>query len=138
MRPGPKGEGTVEGWLIAAQSHLAPLIGAVAELKRALAVEGLNASGLAAELGSNVVAAGDALLKWLGRSEAPEPLRTAEGELAAAAGVYRNAASLFRSLPDADSEHRAARLNACTLTLNQGDHHVEAFANTVRSIVRPD
>jgi hypothetical protein len=130
--PTPECELPIHDWAGSAQKHLKPLVTAVKGLEKALAARAVIENGPVAELASEVSTAIDALVGWLGRSEPPEQLRTAEGELAAAAGVYRNAASLFRSLPGADTEQRVARLSACSNMLNQGDHHVEVFCAELR------
>jgi hypothetical protein len=132
VSPAPECELSNADWAGNAQKHLKPLVRAVTGLEKALAATAVIESGPVAALASEVFAAIDALMVFLGETEAPEPLRTAEGELGAAAGVYRNAASLFRSLPGTDTEQRAARLSACSIMLSQGDHHVEVFDSEVR------
>jgi hypothetical protein len=85
-------------------------------------------SGTAAAAASEVLNACDGLASWLDSSRAPRGFGKAEGELGAAAGVYRNSAIAFRSLPDTDVDQRRARSNACAALLEQGDYHVETFA----------
>ncbi len=132
MPPASEGELPVGVWARGAQRHLKPLVESVRRLEKALATTAVVENGPVAELASEVFAAIEVLVEWIGASQAPEPLRTAEGELAAAAGVYRNAASLFMSLPGADTEQRVARLSACSNMLSQGDHHVGVFDGEVR------
>ena len=80
---------------------------------------------------SEVVIACGSLAGWLSSARAPRGFGKAEGELGAAAGVYRNAAVAFRSLEDADGDQRRARSNACLALLEQGDHHVDIFAEAL-------
>ena len=130
VAPDSEIEQSIVVWVKAAQNHLAPLTGAVAGMEKALAAGAVGDDAPVAE----VVVAIAGLLNWLGACEVPEPLRIAEGELRAATGVYRNAASLFRSLPASDAAHQeAARLAAWSNALSQGDEHVERFYAEVRS-----
>jgi hypothetical protein len=82
----------------------------------------------AALLADEVVRACLGLTEWLAGDRAPQGLGKAEGELAAAAGVYKNAAFAFRSLGDAEPDQREARTAACATMLDQGDDHVATFA----------
>ena len=102
-------------------------------MEKALAAGAVGDDAPVAEMVSEVISAIARLLTWLQAREAPESLRIAEGELGAAAGVYRNAASLFRSLPTSDAaDQEAARLVAWSNTLSQGNEHVERFFAEVR------
>ena len=85
----------------------------------------------AAAVTTAALSASAALTDWLSRSRAPRGLGTAEAELGASAGVYRNAAFAFRSLTDAEVEQRRARSIVCVTMLEQGDHHVEAFTGAL-------
>jgi hypothetical protein len=83
-----------------------------------------------------VVSACSKLNGWLAGSHAPRGLAKAEGELGAAAGVYRNAAIAFKSLGEVDGDQREARSNACATLLDQGDHHVGLFVAVLTKKVR--
>jgi len=84
-------------------------------------------SEASAEVASEVVTGCDSLAGWLNTTRVPRGLRKAEGELGAAAGVYRNAAIVYLHLENVDGDRRSARSNACTRLLEQGDYHVETF-----------
>ena len=84
-----------------------------------------------AALAEEVVDRCGGLTEWMAATHAPRGLAKAEGELAAAAGVYKNAAFAFRSLIDAEPDQLEPRAAACATMLEQGDGHVHAFAATL-------
>ena len=118
-------------WASAANERLALVTAAVERLRKGYEVERDTPSEASAAVASEVVAACGSLAGWLSSARAPRGFGKAEGELGAAAGVYRNAAVAFRSLEDADGNQRRARSNACLALLEQGDHHVEIFAEAL-------
>jgi hypothetical protein len=118
-------------WATAAENHLAEVVRAVRPLRRAFEASDEIEAETALGLASPVVEACGRLTAWLSSSRAPRGRSRAEGELAAAAGVYRNAAFAFRSLPEAEAEQLEARSIACATMLQQGQAHVEAFLAAV-------
>ena len=121
-------------WAQDAQGRLARLTDAVSALREAVEsgspIELEPQADL--ELASEVVVASNALSEWLDIRRAPKGLGKVEGELAATAGVYRNAAVAYRSLSDVDRDRSAARFVAYVKLLHQGDDHVELFASLLR------
>jgi hypothetical protein len=114
-------------WAATAEEHLAIVTAAVERLRKALETEREPPSDASAEAASEVVAACGSLAEWLGRIVEPKGLAKAEGELCAAAAVYLNAAVTVLTTGQFDGDERHARCNACTMLLEQGDHHVESF-----------
>jgi hypothetical protein len=114
-------------WVASAQERLAWITEAVGLLRKAFEVTTEEELEPTDDPSERIVAACNALASWLAESKAPKGLGKAEGELAAVAGVYRNAAYAFRNVADADDEARTARMAAGATMLQQGDHHVEAF-----------
>jgi hypothetical protein len=112
-------------WAECAQERLEALTDAVGDLRVAFDTPDASEAASGARLKSAVTDACFAITEWLNSSHAPRGLRKAEGELAATAGVYRNAAVAFGSLSDAESDQFEARYKACAKLLQQGDHHVE-------------
>jgi hypothetical protein len=117
-------------WAATARQRLRAVTTSVDRLRQSFAsgVPGVEEATAVAE---DVIGACAALTEWLGGAHAPRGLGKAEGELAAAAGVYKNAAFAFRSLEDADPDQHEAREVACATMLEQGDEHVEVFAATL-------
>ena len=119
-------------WATAAQVQLAIVTDTAAALRKAFEAEQVSEDDRFPELACNMVDACAALIDWLRKAPAPSGLDNAEGELVAAAGVYRNAAFAFRSLIDAEPDQRDTRLGVCATMLNQGDDHVGGFIATLR------
>jgi hypothetical protein len=126
----PQLESARFAWATAARHRLRAVTTAVGQLRRSFDT-GSTGEAEATLLTDEVVGACLALTEWLAGDRAPRGLGKAEGELAAAAGVYKNAAFTFRSLGDAEPDQREARTAACATMLDQGDEHVEAFAATL-------
>ncbi len=118
-------------WATTAEEHLNVVTAAVADLRKVLAVDAEMLFDVDADIASKVVVACGSLEGWLGGTRAPRGLAKAEGELGAAAGVYRNAAIVFGKLKDVEGYQRHTRSNACALLLGQGDDHVDAFVVAV-------
>jgi hypothetical protein len=131
--PTPEAVESKRRWAEGAQQRLLVLTDAVTALRGPF--ESGSSEGVEPKDGvdADVVAAAAALTQWLGACRAPRGLGKAEAELAAIAGVYRNAAIAYGSLSDADPEQRSARLAACARLLQQGDHHVEIFVARLRA-----
>jgi hypothetical protein len=123
----PEPEPARREWASLALEYLSALTETVDHLREAFRTESERPSETNEAVASQVVSACGELSSWLRSSHAPRGLAKAGGELGAAAGVYRNAAVAFRSLPDAEGMQRQARSNACATLLEQGDHHVEVF-----------
>jgi hypothetical protein len=85
------------------------------------------------DLAEKLTAACDGVVEWLHTSPAPKGFESAEAELYAAAGVYRNAAVAFRRLAEATGEPDDVLVRACEALLRQGDHHVIAFLSGASS-----
>lgn len=118
-------------WAAAAKERLALVTAAVERLRDGYDIERDTPYEASTAVASEVVIACGSLAGWLSSARAPRGFGKAEGELGAAAGVYRNAAVAFRSLEDADGDQRRARSNACLALLEQGDHHVDIFAEAL-------
>ena len=119
-------------WASAAKEHLATLSDAVERLRGVFETGPETPPETVSAVASHVITACSGISAWLSSSHAPTGLRKAEGELGAAAGVYRNAAVALRSLTGADDlGQRQVRSTACAALLDQGDHHVETFAETL-------
>jgi hypothetical protein len=114
-------------WASTAQNYLVALSQAVDNLRWVFQADLDAPSETDEAIASNVVSACSNLIDWLRSGHAPRGFAKAGGELGAAAGVYQNAAVLFKSLADANGNQREARSNACATLLEQGDHHVEIF-----------
>lgn len=114
-------------WATTAKEHLIELTAAVECLREVFHVEQVVPSEEDEQVASELVAACGSLSGWLGSTRVPRGLAKAEGELGAAAGVYLNAAIVFRNLKDAEGNQRHARSDACAMLMEQGDHHVDAF-----------
>jgi hypothetical protein len=114
-------------WTTTAEDRLAVVTAAVERLREVFTVAQQMPSEASAEVASEVVTGCDSLAGWLNSTRVPKGLGKAEGELGAAAGVYRNAAIVYRNLENVDGYQRRARSNACAALLEQGDYHVEAF-----------
>lgn len=113
-------------WAAQAQGHLEAVVDAVGALRKAF--EAAPGGGQpAVDPSDRVLEACAVVSGWLNGNKAPKGLGRAEGELGAVSGVYRNAAFAFRSLDEAGTDARRARLASCAAMLDQGDHHVEAF-----------
>jgi hypothetical protein len=125
-------------WAGSAQERLTTLVQAVTILRRAF--EGGPGSDLGdvADPSEEVVRSCDQLASWLAGAKAPRGLGKAEGELGAAAGVFRNAAFIYRSLGDAGEEARSARTAAFAKALDAGDDLVRAFLATLAKRVPID
>jgi hypothetical protein len=111
-------------WATTAEDRLAIVTDAVERLRKVFEIAWEIPS---AEVASEVVAGCDSLAGWLNSTRVPRGLGKAEGEIGAAAGVYRNAAIVYLNLEDVDGYRRSARSNACARLLEQGDYHVETF-----------
>jgi hypothetical protein len=118
-------------WAETAQGHLTAVTEAVDHLRQLFRTERETPVEADEAVASEVVSACGSLSGWLRSSHAPRGLAKAGGELGAAAGVYRNAAVAFRSLVDAAGQQQEARSSACANLLEQGDRHVESFADAV-------
>ncbi len=73
-----------------------------------------------AEVASEVVTACGILAEWLSSTRVPRGLGKVEGELGAAAGVYRNAAVILRSLEDVDGYQRAGSVKCLRHVVGTG------------------
>jgi len=118
-------------WASTAKERLTAVTEAVAHLRRMFEMESDTLPETATAVASELITACGSLSGWLSSSRAPRGFGKAEGQLGAAAGVYRNAAVAFRSLADADTDQRQVRSNACATLLEQGDHHVETFVGAL-------
>jgi len=114
-------------WVTTAEDRLAVVTDAVEHLRKVFNIAREIPSEASADIASEVVTGCDSLAGWLNTTRVPRGLRKAEGELGAAAGVYRNAAIVYLNLENVDGDRRSARSNACTRLLEQGDYHVETF-----------
>lgn len=84
-----------------------------------------------------VVAACGVVADWLAANPPPPHARWSEAELAAAVGVYRNAAFACRRLVEADPRRRILRSEAGLSLLHQGDEHIARFLDHVGERRRP-
>jgi hypothetical protein len=124
-------------WAATARERLRVVSTAVDRLRLSFA-SGAPGVDETAAVADEVIGACAELTDWLRCARAPGGLGKAEGELAAAAGVYKNAAFAFRSLDDAGPDQLDARAVACATMLDQGDDHVESFTATlVRKLGMP-
>ena len=114
-------------WVTTAEDRLAVVTDGVERLRKVFNIAREIPSEASAEVASEVVIGCDSLAGWLNSTRVPRGLGKAEGELGAAAGVYRNAAIVYLNLENVDGYRRSARSNACTRLLEQGDYHVETF-----------
>jgi hypothetical protein len=115
-------------WVTAARRRLKLAQRQASSLRLAFQAGVVGAPDPASEL---IVACVD-IVEWLHDTPAPAGLETAEAELGAAAGVFRNAAFAFRNLDKGGVERSAARSEACGAMLAQGEHHLEAFLALVK------
>jgi hypothetical protein len=130
--PSPERELQKRHWADGALERLGALAEAAERLRKAFeSGPGIDADQNAL-LSSSLLGASAALTQWLEISRAPRGLRSAEAEMGATAGVYRNAAVTFSSLADADPDQHAARCAACQKLLDQGEHHLELFFSILR------
>ena len=134
-------------WAASAEERLAVVTAAVERLRKVFEMVWSAPAGwperempfdTSAEIESEVITNCSSLIEWLSSTRIPKGLAKAERELAAAAGVYLDAAVAYRSLVDADEYQRQARSNACATLLEQGDHHVETFAAALAKKLRDD
>jgi len=117
-------------WAAEARARVRGVTEAVDRMRRRFEAPLDPGSGDAA-LADEVVERCSGTTEWMATAHAPRGLAKAEGELAAAAGVYKNAAFAFRSLIDAEPDLLEPRVAACATMLEQGDGHVHAFAATL-------
>jgi hypothetical protein len=127
----PESQAARRRWASTAKERLTPVTETVAHLRKEFEMESDMPPETATAIASELISACGSLSGWLGSSRAPRGFGKAEGQLGAAAGVYRNAAVAFRSLADADTDQRQVRSNACATLLEQGDHHVETFVRAL-------
>jgi hypothetical protein len=127
----PKSQAARRRWASTAKERLTPVTEAVTHLRKVFEMEPDTPPETATAIASELITACGSLVGWLRSSHAPRGFGKAEGELGAAAGVYRNAAIAFRSLANADADQRQVRSNACVTLLEQGDNHVETFAGAL-------
>ena len=106
---------------------LAVVTDAVKRLRKDFNIAREIPSEASVEVASELVTGCDSLSEWLNSTRVPRRLGKAEGELGAAAGVYRNAALVYLSLENVEGYRRSARSNSCTRLLEQGNYHVEMF-----------
>lgn len=125
-------------WTTTAEERLDVVTAAVERLRKVFGIARDMPSEASAEVASEVVTGCDSLTGWLSSTRVPRGLAKAEGELGAAAGVYRNAAVVYRNLGDADGYQRWARSNACAKLLEQGGYHVETFLAAAAKRLRDD
>ena len=118
-------------WATTAEGGLAIVTDAVERLRKVFNIAREIPSEASAEVASEVITGCDSLAGWLNSTGVPRGLGKAEGEIGAAAGVYRNAAIVYLNLENVDEDRRSARSNACTRLLEQGDYHVETFVGAL-------
>ena len=123
----PDPEAIGREWASTAQDFLAAVTHAVDELRGIFQSDRQMPSEKHEAVASRVVSACSILSDWLRSGHPPRGFAKAGGELGAAAGVYRNAAVVFKSLAEVGGDQREARSKACATLLHQGDHHVELF-----------
>ena len=114
-------------WATTAEDRLAVVTDAVKRLRKDFNIAREIPSEASVEVASELVTGCDSLSEWLNSTRVPRRLGKAEGELGAAAGVYRNAALVYLSLENVEGYRRSARSNSCTRLLEQGNYHVEMF-----------
>lgn len=125
-------------WTTAAEERLDVVTAAVKRLRTVFNIAWETPSEASGEVASEVVTGCDGLTQWMSSNRAPRGLGKAEAELGAAAGVYRNAAVVYRNLEDVDEHQRWVRSNACARLLEQGDYHVETFVAAVAKRLSDD
>ncbi len=126
MRSEDRGARDLSPWSVAALDRLEPVVTASLRVRSGF-THGGDAAEAATDLAAELLAACIALRSWLDEAPAPRDEEEAEAELLAAAGVFKNAALLFRNLDEAEAERRAARFAACESMLIQGAHHIDEF-----------
>lgn len=134
-RMGNPGSGTERRrWAASAETHLAGVADAARRLRRAFEAGADTQLVDGSDPAASIQDACAVLVGWLATSPAPRGLRRAGAELGAAAGVYRNAAVAFRGVAEREAGSTEALRAACSSMLDQGDHHVAAFASLVANL----
>ena len=125
-------DGAERVWATCARARLEAVTVAVGALRSELDALVAGQESRRRHSSDQVISACNTLADWLARSTAPRRLRRADGELGAAAGVYRNAAFVFRSLIDW-GQRSEGPVSTLPAMLRQDDGHVQAFLAIVAS-----